>query len=84
MFKQVKNKSRYKTAQDYYWYIRSRNKDYLFTDSALEEAEERANKNPEDIPKTKQEFGKNVIFSIGILAGAILCAVSYFAVKLIW
>ncbi|MHA2404015.1 MAG: hypothetical protein ACXADH_13550 [Candidatus Kariarchaeaceae archaeon] len=50
MFRKVENKGRYKTAQGYYWHIRDRDIDYLFTDSALHEAEKRARKNQEDVP----------------------------------
>lgn len=49
MFKKVINKKRYKTANPFYYYIRSDDTDYLFAQSQLDAAAERAQKNQEDI-----------------------------------
>lgn len=50
-FTKVKNKDKHVNAVDYYYYVKDINgKDYLFTDSALTEAANRAEKNQEDIP----------------------------------
>ena len=79
MFKQVKNKSRYKSAQPHYWYIRDRGVNYLFTHSALVEAEKRALKNPEDIPansdETKDRFMNG--FVSGFVVGAVIAITTF-------
>jgi hypothetical protein len=82
MFRQVENKGRYKTAQGYYWHIRDREVDYLFTDSALQEAEKRAGKNPEDIPEIEEPKSFVVGFTCGILTGILFPIATYFAVNL--
>jgi hypothetical protein len=46
----VENKEKYKTANDVYFAIRSETGDFLFTEKELERAQERAEKNIEDIP----------------------------------
>ena len=46
--KRIKNKSKHFAAKDYYWLIYFKNKPYLFIDSELEKAQERAEKNKED------------------------------------
>jgi hypothetical protein len=50
-FKKVENKNRYKTAGNYYWYIKNGKDEYLFSESQMETAKLRAKKNPEDLPK---------------------------------
>ena len=84
MFRKVENKGRYKTAQGYYWHIKSGDKDYLFTESALEEAEKRAQKNPEDIPAQEESLDNSTFFSMGVLTGVILSVAGYFVTKLFW
>ena len=84
MFRKVENKGRYKTAQGYYWHIKSGDKDYLFTESALEEAENRAKKNPEDIPAQEESLDNSTLFSMGVLTGVILSVAGYFVIKLCW
>lgn len=85
MFREVKNKGRYKTAQGYYWHIRDKEVDYLFTDSALQEAEKRADKNPEDIPNIP-EIEEPASFAVGltcgILVGILLPVAMYFTVNI--
>ena len=82
MFRQVENKGRYKTAQGYYWHIRDKEIDYLFTDSALKEAEKRADKNPEDIPFPIDEPASFTAgFAIGLIVGFAVTAGSYFLIK---
>ena len=78
MFRKVENKGRYKTAQGYYWYIKSENKDYLFTESALEEAEKRAQKNPEDIPVVHEEASFTTGLVSGFISGALSVTALYF------
>jgi hypothetical protein len=75
MFRKVENKGRYKTAQGYYWHIRDKEIDYLFTDSALQEAEKRAGKNPEDIPNNYGPVRQDSYFiglATGLVAGLII------------
>ena len=85
MFREVKNKGRYKTAQGYYWHIRDKEVDYLFTDSSLQEAEKRADKNPEDIPNIP-EIEEPASFAVGltcgILVGILLPVAMYFTVNI--
>ena len=81
MFRQVKNKDRYKTAQNFYWHIRDKDVDYLFTHSALTEAEKRALKNPEDIPEPRDPKNKHPYFNgllTGIICGFVCTAGGYF------
>jgi len=82
MFRKVENKGRYKTAQGYYWHIRDREIDYLFTDSALQEAEKRAGKNPEDIPEIEEPATFNVGFTCGLVVGFLLPIAIYFTANL--
>lgn len=49
----VENKDRYKTANPYYWLVKTPYRSYLFTDSDIEKAADRANNNLEDLPKDK-------------------------------
>ena len=83
MFRQVENKGRYKTAQPFYWHIKDQDDvDYLFTDSALKEAEKRAEKNPEDIPFPIDEPASFTAgFAIGLIVGFAVTAGSYFLIK---
>ena len=81
MFRQVENKDRYKTAQNFYWHIRDKDVDYLFTQAALTEAEKRALKNPEDIPAPRDPEGQHPYFNgftTGIICGFVCPARSYF------
>ena len=82
MFRKVENKGRYKTAQGYYWHIRDKEIDYLFTDSALKEAEKRADKNPEDIPEIEEPASFTAGFTWGIIVGILLPVAAYFTVNL--
>ncbi len=78
MLKKIKNKNRYKTAQPYYWYLRDRGVDYLFTQSALTEAEKRALKNPEDVPgyqKPNDKFMNG--FASGFVVGGLFAIVTF-------
>jgi hypothetical protein len=86
MFLQVENKGRYKTAQPFYWYARDKDIDYLFTESALDEAAKRADKNPEDIPRFPNVVDKDnsnyfVGFVTGMLVGAFLVVATYFTLQ---
>jgi|19_taG_2_1085344.scaffolds.fasta_scaffold11147_3 hypothetical protein len=54
MLRKVENKNRYRTAQPYYYHLHEFDDhgspvDYLFTINQLDNAEERARANPEDI-----------------------------------
>lgn len=50
-FFKVDNKNRHHNAESFYYFCRDLSgTSYLFTDAALIEASDRANKNPEDIP----------------------------------
>lgn len=70
MFRKVENKGRYKTAQPFYWHTKDQdNIDYLFTETALLEAEKRAEKNPEDIPPDLAEPKKKDEFLYGMILG---------------
>lgn len=84
MFRKVENKGRYKTAQGYYWHIRDGDMDYLFTESALKEAQNRAVKNPEDIPEVEESLEGSTFFSMGVLTGVLLSVAGYFVTKLCW
>ena len=81
MFRKVENKGRYKTAQGYYWHIRDKEIDYLFTDSALQEAEKRAEKNPEDIPEIEEPASFVVGLTCGTIVGVLLTVAMYFMVN---
>lgn len=84
MFRKVENKGRYKTAQGYYWHIRDKEIDYLFTDSALKEAWKRARKNPEDIPMPPPVVSHNnylIGFATGLVVGFAVTAATYFVLK---
>lgn len=51
MFKKVKNTNRYRSAAKHYWFIRDgEHTPYLFSDSQMEAARNRATENPEDVP----------------------------------
>jgi hypothetical protein len=51
MFKKVKNSNRYRSAAKHYWFIRDgEHTPYLFSDSQMESARQRATDNPEDVP----------------------------------
>ena len=83
MFRKVENKGRYKTAQPFYWYTRDQDGiDYLFTESALLEAEKRAEKNPEDIPEIEEPASFAVGLTCGILVGILLPVAMYFTVNI--
>ena len=83
MFREVENKGRYKTAQGYNCHIRDKEIDYLFTDSALQEAKKRADKNPEDIPEeiAVPYDGYLTGLATGLIVGFVVTAASYFALK---
>lgn len=52
MFKKVKNSKRYRSAAKHYWFIRDGEyTPYLFSDSQMESARNRAADNPEDVPQ---------------------------------
>ena len=70
MFRKVENKGRYKTSNPFYWHTKDQDDiDYLFTESALLEAEKRATKNPEDIPPDLVEPSKRDDFLSGVILG---------------
>ncbi len=51
MFKKVKNTNRYRSAAKHYWFIRDgEHTPYLFSDSQMNSAANRATENPEDVP----------------------------------
>lgn len=51
MFKKVKNSNRYRSAAKHYWFIRDgEHTPYLFSDSQMQAARDRAVENPEDVP----------------------------------
>ena len=85
MFRKVENKGRYKTAQPFYWYTRDQDGiDYLFTETALLEAEKRASKNPEDIPNNYGPVRQDSYFiglATGLVVGFACTAASYFIVQ---
>ena len=54
----------------------------MFTDSALQEAGKRAQKNPEDIPEPEQNLDGSTFFSMGFLTGVTLSVAGYFVTKL--
>jgi hypothetical protein len=84
MFVKVENKGRYKTSNPFYWHTKDQDDiDYLFTDSALIEAEKRASKNPEDIPDnygpSKHDWNTYFIgLATGLVAGFACTAATYF------
>lgn len=81
MFTKVQNEGRYKTAQAFYWHVKSDDTDYLFTDSQLKEAKNRAEKNPEDIPAYGPDPGfDSISFMLGGLIGVICGALVAFIV----
>jgi hypothetical protein len=59
----VENKNRYKTSNPFYYLIKTEEETYLFTESDLIVAKERAVKNPEDIPVEEFEKEKKGFFS---------------------
>ena len=86
MFRKVENKGRYKTSNPFYWHTKDQDDiDYLFTESALLEAEKRASKNPEDIPNIP-EIEEPASFAVGltcgILVGILLPVAMYFTVNI--
>lgn len=72
MLKKVENKDRYQTANKHYWYLYSNNKNYLFTDKDLEEAEDRAVSNSEDLPP----YSFNYLYLLYLVISFVLGLVS--------
>jgi len=80
MFKKVENKNRYKTAGNYYWYIKNGKDEYLFSESQMETAKLRARKNPEDLPKDLSFYKGLDIFgylSCGFLLGGFVVGIVF-------
>lgn len=48
-FEQVENKDKKVTSNSFYFLLKTKTDNYLFTEEQLNVAKERANKNPEDI-----------------------------------
>jgi hypothetical protein len=72
MLKRVENLDKYKTAEGYYYYLRSDDKDYLFSESQLAVANKRADKNKEDIPTCVDESPSMLTVSaFGFLMGVL-------------
>ena len=70
MLLKVKNKNRYRTAGNFYWFYKdSEGKEYLFTSSQLDEANARASKNPEDCPEISKGMGFWTGVSLATLFG---------------
>lgn len=49
VFEKIENKSRYRTANPYYYKVVDGDDSYLFTLKDIESARKRAKKNPEDV-----------------------------------
>lgn len=79
----VKNRDKQTSSEEYYWYYKDeKNTHYLFSNSQLVVAKERALKNKEDIPFTTPTVNKFVVgLLIGIIAGGTACVLSYFLVQ---
>lgn len=56
----VQNKKKYRTAESYYYLIKTKDETFLFTESAMETAKQRAEKNTEDLVVEEEVglFGK--------------------------
>lgn len=75
MFVRVENKNPYITSREYYWYTKSENVDYLFTESQLKTAADRALNNPEDIPVLENEIKETNSFIVGYFVGCASCLI---------
>lgn len=63
-FYRVENKNRHHNATEWYFLSRTVNgQDYLFTKAALDEAQTRAEKNPEDIPSDLVSINPEEVFN---------------------
>jgi hypothetical protein len=71
VFKKVENKNRYRSAVSHYWYLKIGKSDYLFSESQMITAAARAEKNPEDIPKTSFTLNEWGFFAFGLICGII-------------
>lgn len=85
MFVKVQNKNPYVTSREYYWYVKDNDVHYLFTESQLKTAIDRAISNPEDIPvldppkECEDTFSPG--FYIGFLSGAFISVLTYLVVR---
>lgn len=72
----VINKNKYKTASDMYFACKTNDKYYLFTESDLKKAYDRANSNPEDLLDESLFYNENHLynngFRMGILVGSLI------------
>jgi hypothetical protein len=78
MLRKIENRDRYRTADKHYYHLRDGETDYLFSDSQLETAEERALNNPEDLAgwtEPKGTFWLGMIY--GTVLGTLLCWTVY-------
>lgn len=85
MFTKVENKNPYVTSREYYWHVQDNNIDYLFTESQLKTAMDRALNNPEDLPKLAPPEDCEDTFSsgfyIGFLSGGLATVLAYFILR---
>ena len=68
VFKKVENTNKYRSAVPHYWYLKVGDGNYLFSDSQMITAGARAEKNPEDIPKTYIDT-RWLFYFFGLLTG---------------
>jgi hypothetical protein len=74
-FYKIKNKKRYKTANSFYYFVFTHDRNFLFTKNDLKQAMIRADKNPEDIPKINNNFLDTfspLWYTIGIVIGGMI------------
>jgi hypothetical protein len=77
MLKKVKNEGRHGAANEHYHQLRDGGVDYLFSDSQLETAYQRALGNPEDLDwgEFQEDFWLGMFY--GTVLGSLLCGVVY-------
>ncbi len=70
MFTKVENKNRKNAALKYYYHIRDlEGKDYLFSESQMKSAANRADQNPEDVSSVEQIEEHESPFWVGAIFG---------------
>lgn len=73
MLIKVPNKDRANAAAPFYYYLEDQNgNEYLFSESQLEVAKERAKDNPEDLPYIASKESNAVIYILASIAASLL------------